>query len=301
PTDPEPWGPADSLPPLSPLAPTQSASRTPIPGRPKSGRKLGTLITIGAVVVTGAWFSAGLLRSDVTVEVPTPVTAVRVTTGSTGVTVRYDDVPYARIVELNKATGSRIDHRVVDGELIVDQNGRTGFRFGPSWGQRLEIVLPTKTADGTPDIHVRTSSGGVTLDGRFGATDITTTTGAIRATGSFEGMQAKVTTGSVRVEGTTPSVAAQTTTGSVDMQVTDAQNVTARTSTGSVDVAVTGPQPNTVTARTNTGGIDLKLPDGAYQVQAKSNTGSVKVGVPEDPASPHRVEAQASTGSVRIS
>ncbi|MDO5499830.1 MAG: DUF4097 family beta strand repeat-containing protein [Propionibacteriaceae bacterium] len=298
PSDPEPWGPAESLPPRPPLAPTAQAvpeRRTPGPGR-----KAAWLVPVGTAVFLGAWFGSGMLRSDVTTEIPVPVEDVQVTAATTAVSVHYADVPTARIVELNKPRGSQLEHRVVDGELIVEHRTRSGITFGPSWGQELEIVLPTASARDTPDVVVRTSTGSIAVDGGFGATDMTATTGSVRAAGSFEAVRAKVTTGSIEIDGTAPSVAAEATTGSVDVRVTAAQDVDAKATTGSVDVTVDGPQPNRVTARTTTGGIDLRLPGGSYQVEAKTTTGSVDVGVPEDPASPHRVQAEASTGSVRV-
>lgn len=302
PSDPEPWGPADSLPPSAPLAPNEP----PGPGRGRRdrahgrgrGRRSAAVVTVGVLALGAAWYGAGFLGSDVTTEVTAPVTAVQVTAGNTAVRVSYADVPQTRIIEHDRRQGSRLEQRVVNGELIVEYRGG-GFRFGPS-RERLEVVLPQGTAAETPDVQVRGTTGSIKVDGQFGVTDLTTTTGAIRASGSFESVRAKVSTGSVDVTGTTQVADAESTTGSVEMQVENVREVSAKTTTGSVELAVGGAQPQQVRARTTTGSIEVRVPDGGYQVQAKSNTGSVKVGVREDAASPNRIEAEAGTGSVRI-
>lgn len=306
PNDPEPWGPAETLPPSAPLGPVASTGGPgAVDGRParrdgrRSGRRVGAVLTTGLVVAGAAWAGAGLLGSDVTTEVTAPVTSVRVISGNTAIQVRYEDVPTARIIEHDRQRGSRLEQRVVDGELIVDYRGG-GFSFGPSFNRRLDIVLPAGTRQDTPDLVVRGTTGSITVDGDFGTTDLTTTTGSVRASGGFDTVRTKVTTGGTDVTGRADSASAESTTGSIDIRVEGSRSVRAQASTGSVDVTVDGPQPDEVEARTTTGSVDVDVPDGSYAVQATSRTGSVRVDVDEDGAAPHRIQAETGTGSVRI-
>jgi hypothetical protein len=86
-------------------------------------------------------------------------------------------------------------------------------------------------------------------------------------------------------------------TGSVTV-VEATGDVVARTGTGgvSVDLAV----PADVEARADTGGVEVTVPSDAYRVEASSGLGEVIVGVPNDPAAPHRLSLSTKMGRVSL-
>lgn len=309
PTDPEPWGPAESLPRTAPLTlPDESADSATrsagLPSRHERGhghgrrRRTGAVVVVSAVGLSGAWYAAGLLGATVTTEVTGEFNQMQVVAADVPVTIRYADVARPQIIERHRRGQSRLQHNVVNDQLVVEHGDR-GFTFG--WSREsLEVVLPRTMAATTPDVQVRTTTGSIELEGDFGSAEATATTGSVDARGSFENVQARATTGSVDVRGRSPHVRAETTTGSVDVGVDDATTVQAKASTGSVDVQVSGPSPDRVEARTTTGSVDVQLPDGAYNVQARARTGSVDVRARQDAASPHVVIAETTTGSIDV-
>lgn len=305
PTDPEPWGPAESLPRTAPLAVPEEDVEVPGTGgrRPHRrgrgrGRRTGAVVAVAAMGLSGAWYAAGFLGATVTTEVTGEFNQVSVVAADVPVTIRYADVARPQIIERHRRGQSRLTHNVANDQLVVEHGDR-GFTFG--WSREsLEVVLPRTMSATTPDVQVRTTTGSIDVNGDFGTAEVTATTGSVDARGSFENVQARTTTGSVDVRGHSPRVSAETTTGSVDVVVDRATTVQAKTSTGSVDVELTGPSPERVEARTTTGSVDVRLPDGTYNVQAQARTGSVDVEARQDPASPHTVVAETSTGSIDV-
>lgn len=303
PTDPEPYGPAESLPPTAPLAmpegPGAADAESARTGCIRRRRRRPTaVVAVGALIFGAAWFGSGWFDATVTTEVTGEFNTVRVTAADVPVTVRYGEVARPQIVERHRRGSDRLQYNVVNSQLVIEYPDR-GLTFG--WSREsLDVILPTSMAGTTPDVQVSTTTGSVNVQGSFGSADVTAATGSIDVNGTFENVQARATTGSVDVRGTSPAVTAQTTTGSVDVRLDKATAVDARTNTGSVDVEVNGPQPDRIEARATTGSVDINVPDGSYHVQAKAQTGGVDIRVPQDPASPHQVVAETSTGSIDV-
>lgn len=292
PSDPEPWGPAETLPPAIPGDSQAARSQ-----RPRGGRAVAAFLVGGTVLLAAAWAGAGWLRADVTTPIPDPVQAIALDVDTAPVAVRYGDVAQVQIVEHKRPLGAELEYRFVDGQLEVSHD--PGIRFGPGLRQ-LEIVLPDAMRAGTPNVTVGTTTGSVDLEGDYGAVAVTTSTGKIDIAGTSESLRTEASTGSVEVAGVSHEVTVETSTGSVNLDLRDVRSVRTRSATGSQDIGVAGPQPELVESRTSTGGIEITLPDGTYQVHAKSNTGRTEVTVPNNSTSAHRVSAESSTGAIRI-
>lgn len=138
------------------------------------------------------------------------------------------------------------------------------------------IYLPTSTP-----VDVQVSTGDIAVADIAGNTKLTASSGNITVTAASGEVRAQTSDGQVVVGGS-------------------AKVVEAQTSTGNVDLTLTTP-PNKVTAKVSTGNIRVSVPSGpAYNVQAHSSVGTVKVGVPQDSAAVHRIQAQTSTGDIII-
>ncbi|MEV6911782.1 DUF4097 family beta strand repeat-containing protein [Amycolatopsis sp. NPDC051071] len=71
--------------------------------------------------------------------------------------------------------------------------------------------------------------------------------------------------------------------------------------TGSGDIEVGLAKPGVVTANAEVGKITVTVPDGAYQLRAKSEVGGVETeGVRQDQASPNVLDLKAGTGKVTV-
>lgn len=136
PNDPEPWGPAESLPPIAPI--TAPTSERPDGRRRKSRKWIGVLAAMG-IAYAGVWTAGSVLRADVTTSVLEPFAAVAVAGRTTEVVVRYDNVPHPQLVEKSRPRGARLEHRVVNDRLEVDRrNTRPGqSRRGPAPDHRI--------------------------------------------------------------------------------------------------------------------------------------------------------------------
>ncbi|MEU3625536.1 hypothetical protein BS329_06350 [Amycolatopsis coloradensis] len=74
-----------------------------------------------------------------------------------------------------------------------------------------------------------------------------------------------------------------------------------RLSTGTGDIEVGLAKPGAVTADAQVGQVTIVVPDGAYQVRAKSETGKVETtGVRQDQASANVLDLKSGTGSVTV-
>ncbi|KZB85061.1 DUF4097 family beta strand repeat-containing protein [Amycolatopsis regifaucium] len=85
-----------------------------------------------------------------------------------------------------------------------------------------------------------------------------------------------------------------------DLKVQSASGpVKLRTGTGDIEVGLA--KPGAVTAAAEVGKITVTVPDGTYQVRAKSEVGGVETGgVRQDQASPNVLDLDAGTGKVTV-
>ncbi|MFF7177978.1 DUF4097 family beta strand repeat-containing protein [Streptomyces sp. NPDC008121] len=113
-------------------------------------------------------------------------------------------------------------------------------------------------------VTVKTSAGGISVTGLAGKLDLTASAGTINGSGLTS------------------------------------QDARLRTSAGTVDLAYSS-APRMVDASATTGKVVIRVPAGtSYAVDAKSEVGSRKVSVPQDPASPHKIRVRTSVGAVSV-
>ena len=262
-------------------------------------------VAVGSVVlgfgplagVQALW--GGGATGDRTTEVAEPFTSVDLRSQGVPLTVRYDDVPNARLLETDLPSGL-MAYRVEDGRLVVEHEAQsTWWRWFSDEG--LTVVLPQSMAAGTPDVRIRASTASVDVLGQYGSVDIQAGTGSIDANGEFEKLNASTGTGSIDVRGAADEIRVETQTGSVDVRPTTADVVWARATTGSVDIRFEGDtQPREVNASTGTGSVEIQVPSGRYDVETRTGTGGTDVGVDQDASSPNKITAETGTGSIDI-
>ena len=85
-----------------------------------------------------------------------------------------------------------------------------------------------------------------------------------------------------------------------DFQVLNTSGpVNLRTGTGDIEVGLA--KPGAVTANAEVGEVVVSVPDGAYQVRAKTDTGKVETGgIRQDQASANVLDLQSGTGSITV-
>jgi hypothetical protein len=89
-------------------------------------------------------------------------------------------------------------------------------------------------------------------------------------------------------------------TGSINATKLTSPAVTAAASAGVITLAFAAP-PTTVDARTQVGSVRVGLPaDTAYAVDARSQVGSVGITVHQDSSSPHHIRAYSQVGTVTV-
>jgi len=159
-----------------------------------------------------------------------------------------------------------------------------------SW-VRLELVVPAGTS-----FDVRTSSGGVELNGLRGGGKAETSSGRVTARNlsgtvslhtssggmsvySFEGdLKVHVSSGSIEVDSVEGNLDAHTSSGGIDVRRAQGR-VQLETSSGSIDYQ--GAPVGDCSFKTGSGSIELQLaPDLDARVDLHTNSGSVRVGFP---------------------
>ncbi|GAA4853267.1 hypothetical protein GCM10023235_33170 [Kitasatospora terrestris] len=107
-------------------------------------------------------------------------------------------------------------------------------------------------------------------------------------------------TGDVRITGPAGRVEARSSTGRVVARGLTASAVRLESSTGEVRASFED-APAEVTATSATGSVEVTLPTGrTYDVDARSGTGEVRVGVERSTSAPRRVTARSGTGDVTV-
>ena len=126
-------------------------------------------------------------------------------------------------------------------------------------------------------------------------------TGDLTVTGAFADVDARTSTGDVTVQGAAGQVRIETDTGDVKSLSTVAQVVDADTDTGDVRLSFDNP-PDRVSARTNTGDVRVVVPDDGtvYDVDTDTSTGDTTVEVVNVPDASRTITAQTDTGDVRV-
>ncbi|XVV03687.1 DUF4097 family beta strand repeat-containing protein [Actinosynnema sp. CA-248983] len=219
------------------------------------------------------------------------VVAVRVQNDSGDVTVRGREgatsVEVKRTVEysrnVDKPTGQT--HRVEGDTLVLDDCGR-------NCSVNYEVTVPGK------DVRVLgdNGSGDVTFEG-LASVEIELGSGDVTV---------RDVTGSVKVENGSGDVNVSNVggpfkgdVGSGRAKLTDMRGeVSVIDSSGDVEVHMAAVQP--VRAESGSGDVTVRLPKGAYRVEAETGSGDREVGVATDPAASVLVVVKSGSGDVSV-
>ncbi|MGW4893280.1 DUF4097 family beta strand repeat-containing protein [Kitasatospora sp. NPDC004240] len=107
-------------------------------------------------------------------------------------------------------------------------------------------------------------------------------------------------TGGVKLAGLAGEVRATVGTGGVTASGLTSPTVRVSTGTGGIEVGFAA-SPTTVEARANTGGVRVTVPQGEeYAVDARADAGGVDVGVPRHDGGARRITAHTDTGGVTV-
>ncbi|MFJ2581668.1 DUF4097 family beta strand repeat-containing protein [Kitasatospora aureofaciens] len=235
---------------------------------------VGALVIVGTVAMAIGGLSAcspmsrSSFQDDATVT--EQVTAVRLDTDAGSVTVQgkagATQVSVHRAVEYDRDRPGGTT-RVENGVLVL---GGCGDDCSVGYTVEIPAGLPIsgKTSAGeirlsqVGEVSVRTSSGGITLDGVTGPVDAHTSNGSIHGT-ALQGDR----------------IRAQTSNGEIRLSPAKAQDVTAKTSNGT---------------------ITLTVPPAGYHVTTSTSSGGIHIGVADDPAAPYRLDLSTSNGGITV-
>lgn len=207
--------------------------------------------------------------------------------------------------------------------LTVDGSvGRLFVERVPA-GTRPQVITRWVGIDGEPWIKVDTRGGAVTLDsdcdGIGGQREWTcnlnvevlvpagvdvavdTRLGAVNLADLDATVDVTAQVGAVFAERLSGPVTIRSETGAISLEETTAQQIEVRTTLGAISVeSLTAPER--LVARTTTGAVYVGVPDDGrpYNVSATTRTGQAEVLVDHDPAASRAIEATATTGAVSV-
>ena len=158
----------------------------------------------------------------------------------------------------------------------------TCTQVGISLFFNCSVDLTIDVPAGVP-VEVESDTGDLTVIGAFSAVDLTTSTGDVTVQQTTGPVRIRSNTGDVRASGTR-SLSFDTDTDTGDVRL-------------SFDV-----QPQQVSARTNTGDVRVLVPEDTtpYDIDTDTDTGDVSVDVTNVAGSPHRITARTDTGDVTV-
>jgi hypothetical protein len=104
----------------------------------------------------------------------------------------------------------------------------------------------------------------------------------------------------LRLAGSQQLASARTDSGDVDVVTANARTIEAQSSSGDVTVDAGG-RLHRIVARTDSGDVTIAVPRATYAVDAKTDSGHVKVdGITLDDRAPNSIEAQTDSGDVAV-
>jgi hypothetical protein len=167
----------------------------------------------------------------------------------------------------------------------------------------MELACAIELALDVPrgvDVVVVGGSGDVTVEGVDGDVDVEAGSGDVRVADA--GGRVTAETGSGDLVVTDPAGDVDASVGSGDIDVTGSNAFTVAASAGSGDVRVQQLCPFTrVDAETGSGDIVLAVPAGAYDLDARSDSGDVDVlGVSDDATAGSAIRAVSGSGDVVV-
>jgi hypothetical protein len=266
-----------------------AASTTPTVGPPARSGGGRLAWTAAGLVLAVAFVGFGVVNwvGDIAYQaipasqrvITVPVRAVSVAVDEGSVTIERGSGPNT-IVETSGARGIvwPSDHeQISDGTLVIHSSCGSTFLNNRCHRDYVLRVPPQVS------VMARSAQGDLAVVGVEGALDLHSDEGQVSVTGAAGSVQASSDQGGVSAT-----------------QLTS-RSVTANAAQGTVELGFVSP-PSRVTASSDQGGVSVLLPHGnlSYQVHARSDQGSVTVGVADDPASPRVVNASSSQGDVSV-
>jgi Toastrack DUF4097 len=256
-------------------------------------------LPITAALIGWMAFSAVALASQVSyrVHLSVPVTSqgVRLALGQADAVIR-------------PGSGSRI---VVSGKL-TGSLARPEFRSRPTaTGLALDARCPVPTGNCNLDLHV-TAPGGrpLNVSGSSGDLDVSGFLGRVTVSDGSGNLSASRLAGTISLSSGSGDISASRLaggrirlsngSGNIDVTGLAATDVTSGGNSGDITLTFSR-APRRVSVENGSGNITLVLPRGpSYQVDARSSSGQVSVGVKTRPSAPYAITAINGSGDVTI-
>jgi Toastrack DUF4097 len=273
-------------------------TRLPLTG----GRVTALVIGMPVVLAFMGWmaFSAVALASQVSylvnLSAPVPGSGVRLALGQADAVIR-------------PGSGSLIQ---VSGKLTGSLARPDFDSHQTAAGLALNARCPVPTGNCTLDFHV-TAPGGrpLNVSGSSGDLDVAGFRGHVTVSNGSGNLSASALAGTISLSAGSGDIGAsglagsrvKLSNGSGNIDVTGLAATDVVGSDGSGDITLTFTRaPRQVTIENGSGNITLVLPRGPlYQVDARSQSGNVGVGVKTRPSAPYAITATAGSGDISIS
>lgn len=313
----------------------------PSPRRGTVRTLTGVAVAAGLVLaVTGCGLSVGRHQQDRSYDGPSGVTTLKVKAHGGRVEIVASDSPGIKVRERlrwsNDHNKPKAQHVTEGGTLSLSAKCARNVIGPNACGVSYRIEVPRSlgvdvvTGDGTitasglagtvrlkagsgsiTATDLRTSSlsaesgdGGLRVSGRAGTADLHTGTGSITMTGlTADRLTAHSGDGGIRLSGRATTAGLRTDTGSINADGLTADRVVARTGDGGILIGLTTP-PTDVQATTQTGSVRVRLPRGqGYAIDASTGTGSKEIdpAVHHDSQSPRHVKISTGDGGITVS
>ncbi|KQZ82145.1 hypothetical protein ASD56_14775 [Microbacterium sp. Root166] len=299
PVHPEAGSPPTPPPPpaVGPTPPTGAVGQVP-PAAPGQGSSAGRTIAILAAALGG-------LVAVVTIGGAAIATVDSANSDSVTRTLDVDGITELDIEAaagtLDVAFGD-VDEAVLDissgpgrGDWTFDSDGDTLTLATPDrgwfdnwllggWGSgstRATLTLP-QSLEGRLDAGFSLAAGRLTVDGEFGEVELVVAAGDLAIEGSADELSADVSAGRAEVELDGVSTA--------DLTV----------QAGAMVARFTGTAPTATVIDVSAGSLDLRVPEGAYDVNIDSSAGNVRNDLESSSSSDNVIEVSISAGSVSL-
>lgn len=235
---------------------------------------LVAILNIGTVTRTGSSFQSADTRGMNTLVVDAADATVE---------VKFADTDKAEL-QLTNTDESKWRFGRENQTLVLSRPTSVGFCVFNCGMDRDKVVLtlPQELSDGS-------------LSGAF-----TVSSGSIEIAGNYDKFSLDVDAGSGSWVGQAHDVHVEVNAGRADIQAEDVSQAALRVSAGRLSGTLSGNQPDNTELEVKAGRLDVRLPQGAYQVESNEAAGSVEERLQHDPASPHRVSISVSAGNATV-
>ena len=297
--------------------------------------QLPAVVAAGLALILAAPAFGAQGRFDRTLQVTGPV-SLHIQTGSGDITVRTGNVSRVTVVgriEANEFFDQRAAEKVrrLEADPPIQQMGdiiRIGEIRDPELRRNVSIsydvttppetYLDSHTGSGDQraeglrrGVKLETGSGNLTLDDLAGRTELESSSGDIEIRGVQGRVTARTGSGTIHATGIAGSFSGHTGSGDVTLEQTAAEEVEVETSsgevriqgarralkvtTGSGDVRLEGQAGDAWDASTGSGDVVLQL-SGGFDLLARTENGSVNVGLPMQDFASSRHETRGKAG-----